>query len=455
MNLIFRNATIVTDGLEMSGDLAVKEGKVAALGDLAAFEAGTEIDATGKTLVPGGVDLGVNLLHGGAYDPDSGAGFALAARDAALGGVTTIVSTIDLSEEQDPVEALKSQADADAAKAFVDFGYHLHLGGWTSGSGMLARRLIGEGVCSFWLSRPSGDHTEMGFRDVFEAMSGLPPEGLLILSPFDPGSAPALEERLLSQSPINATRWAGILPPACERAFVWHVCEYLGLSRLRVLVASLSSEEGVRAAGEARSRTPRLYVSAALPHLVYTATEEAPRVWPPLRDAADQTALYHGIEEGVISAIVSDYKPRTPGEAFGRELGEGDRLPPVGVATLRHTMPLLHSEGAAKFRASFPALVQAMTADAAKLAGVYPAKGSLLPGADADIVVLDPTAERSPILDSSAGTRQMNFVDPMSELSFKGSVAAVYLRGRQIANAAEGLMDRPGGQFLNRRLSLR
>src|SRR5690606_25172016 len=130
MDLIVKNGLIVSDGLEFTADLGIRGGVIKVIGDLSGMDARQVVDCSGRIVLPGAVDLGVNLFDNGAFDPESGAGFALASRQAALGGVTTIITAIETVPAEGGFLTIKAEQDADSGKAHVDLGYHLLVSVW-------------------------------------------------------------------------------------------------------------------------------------------------------------------------------------------------------------------------------------------------------------------------------------------------------------------------------------
>lgn len=448
MDLLFRNATIITDGLEIRADLAVRDGKVRAMGELGGLEASRVVECEGLVLLPGAVDLGLNLLEGGPFDPESGAGIALATRDAAHGGVTTVITSMMLEEDESAAEVIRTQSEADASRCYVDYGYHLLVGNWNEQVARQVREANGAGVCSLWLARTTDSDPLPPMALVYTVLDGAPSDTLVIATPWDPALASLAYNRLQGKN-ITADLWPQLLPDSVAAAFVASVATIARGSRARVLLNGISTAAGVAALARARESGSPVLGGVTLPHLVYTRGEGSPLCWPPLRDRNDQTAVYTGLEEGVLSVITSGHKPRTSGEVAEGE----DGLPVVGFSTLGRLLSALHTEGVAKWRLSLATLSLAACADPAKLAGLYPRKGSLQIGSDADIVVFDPHAEVPARLTDREGTVQ--FLDPLASRPAIGAIRSVWLRGIEIVGDGGGLKAEAMGQYLERAMAVK
>jgi dihydropyrimidinase len=448
MDLLFRNATIITDGLEFRGDLAVRDGRVKAIGDLAGLEARRVVECEGLTLLPGAVDLGLNLLNGGPFDPESGAGIALATRDAARGGVTTVVATLLMEEDENAAEVIRAQGEADASRCYVDYGYHLLVGNWNEAVARQVREAQAAGVCSLWLARTTDADPLPPMALVYTVLEGAPADTLVIATPWDPAVASLAWQRLAGKAP-TAEMWPPLLPDSMAAAFIAWVGAVARQSRSRVLVNGVSTAAGVAALARARESGAPVLGGVTFPHLVYTRGEASPLCWPPLRDRNDQTAVYAALEDGLVSAITSAHKPRTSGEVAEGE----DGLPVVGFSTLGHFIPGLHSEGTAKWRLALTTLSMAACADPAKLAGLYPRKGSLQIGSDADIVVLDTQADRP--ARSAERDDTVEFIDPLGARAMAGAIRSVWLRGMEVVENSGSLKAEAMGQYLDRRLAIK
>ncbi len=450
MDLIFRNGTIASDGLEYTADLAVKDGRVAAIGDLGDGGGAETVDCEGLVLLPGAVDLGLNLLEEGDFDPESSAGFSLSTRDAAQGGVTTVVNTMELEEDEPAGETIRAQAGADGKKAFVDFGYHLLVSDWGDRRRQQALDALASGLASFWVARtdPPSDYPSPAL--LCALLDDLPKDSLILASPYDAAARYYLKKASAGDL-ASAEAWADALPASYGSSSICQAGKLASGRRPRILFRGLDGTDALEAFQMVRERCPNIYGSVALPSLLFPASMESPRTWPPVRGRPDLQALFAGLEDGLVSLVLSGHKPRSEAERLGHSApGE---LPPVGVATLAHFLPLLHSEGVAKWRLSLATLSQCACADPAKLAGLYPRKGSLQIGSDADIVLLDPNGERSAKCAESSSA-ELQFADPLAQYPCRGTIHRVYLRGRPIWNDQEGINESPEGVFLERRLDL-
>ncbi|HNM47031.1 MAG TPA: amidohydrolase family protein [Candidatus Sumerlaeota bacterium] len=442
MDIIFRNATIVTDGLEMTGDLAVRDGVVKAIGDLSSLAAARIIPCDGKILMPGAVDLGLNLADGGVFDPKTTASFAQASRHAALGGVTTIINAVELDDAIAPSAAIKAHVDIDGSRAFVDFGYHVLLSAWTDRHAALSREAVTAGVPSFWLARNGAASPQPAPALLQAAIQNLPDESIVITSPWDAAFCDA-------QARGNGN--GSLFNDQLEAAFVASLEPFADVGSCKILLNGISTPQALEALCHARGVCSRIAATCNLANLVYTEADgdAAPKCWPPVGTKVDQQALFAALEEGIVNAISSGHKPRTAAELA---TAKAQRSPIIGAPSLAHFIPAIHGEGVLKWRLSLATMSYAACSEPAKLAGLYPRKGSLQIGSDADIVLLDPSQICNVV--ESESFAMSSIPNPYAALKLGGRVCDVFVRGRQVVEAGE-LTNNAQGTFQSRRISLR
>lgn len=450
MDLLLSNGTIVTDGLEINADIAIRDGVVAIIGDLSGVSASREIDCSGKVILPGAVDLGLNLLDDGPFDLESGAGFSLATREAALGGVTTLVATMEVDAEDDVAACVQTQSEADSRKAWVDYSYHLLINNWSPNRGKQITQALSAGVSSGWLARTSLESKLPAPMLFLSAIEEIPEDFLLVVSPYLSTLSQFSLNKLMSQSPFPNRQWKEAFPESYEVSAVQTIAHLANAARCRILFNGISTNAALSALQAARENNGQIAGACFIHHLFFTDGDgdTLPRLWPPCRTKQDQHALFNALEDGLLSAVTSGHKPRTQKEATSPVPGPG--LPMVGATSLSHYLPILHGEGVTKWRITPATLSLCACADPAKLAGCYPRKGSIQPGSDADLVILDPQDASSPTPLAGSG----EFADPYQDHGFPGRIEHVFLRGVEITNR-DGLGETPHGRFVERRLALK
>ncbi len=444
MDIIFTGGSIVSDGLEIQADLAIRDGAVAAIGKLDELEAKERIDCTGKLILPGAVDLGLNPLDDGSCDPATKEEFSKTTEKAVEGGVTTIITAVDLPENETAVDGLLRHRAERESGAAVDFGFHLFLKDWSSARARQVKEAASVGCPSIWIGRADTNQSLPSPVLIHAVMRQLSDDTLAITRPYD-----AAFDLYLRKHMTNGTM-DEVMPEWLEKSFFNSLPSIMENCQGRLLVAGISSRAAVEAFMAARDANGRVLAAATLPHLFLDSSSgELPSVWPPIRTRNDQQAIYSAIEEGVITAVVSSHKPRTVNQTFA---GDKQAERNVGMSTLHHFLPLLISEGINKFRLMATTVSLAACADPAKLAGLYPKKGSLQVGSDADIVLVDPVQVKD--AEWEEDTSPMEFFNLFRTESWQGVIEGVWLRGARIATDGK-VTDKGSGHFLERRMALK
>lgn len=455
MDLLIRNGTVVSDGTETRADLAVKDGKVAAIGHLEGIEAAEIVDAEGKILLPGLVESGSSLLAENDYWTASRQAPAQMLRDAAAGGVTTIVFPL----EPDPAKPWSEQVEATrstlSGEAAVDFAFHYFVRALDPARLAHLRAALFAGAASVWVARTPRTDPLPATALLRAVLRELPESATAFCAPADPLFEDVLRQELRAADTDGTT--SALFPDWAEAAFLRLAADFAGTARGRLVVLGVTSARALRELLQLRGEGAPISAAAALPHLVFNTDEgdttrdtttheeddddghDLPLCWPPLRTRHDQKALWNAVESGLVQLITARHHPLDT--AAVAEALRDPTAAPAGTGGIASFLPLLYSEGAAKFRLSLESLSMAACADPAKLLGVYPRKGSLQPGSDADIVLLDPqTPGKVPM-----GTNGL--VNPYTGCDVGCSIESVFLRGTKVD-------DTPRGQWLDRRVSL-
>ncbi|MDK2971420.1 MAG: dihydropyrimidinase [Candidatus Sumerlaeota bacterium] len=453
MDLVIRNASIVTDGLEMNADLGIANGVVTQIGRLEKVPAANVIDAAGKVILPGLVDVGVSLYCENEYTLDSGQSLDALTAEALAGGITTVVLAEPFDEGRILTEELAERRTADAALARTDFGYHYLLRDWSPERERHVRTAASAGIASVWVARCPIEAEHPGTALLHAVAQDLPESTLLLTRPSEACLEYHLRRTLRAKGFVQPAYHSQTFPSWLEESAVHLLGAIARGSRPRLLVLGISSTPALAAIQSLREQGVSILGGATLPHLVRTADmleEDAgtilPLTCPPLRERADQQSLWNALDSGTLSVVSSGHHPVTTDEA---RAGHTDALASAdGAGGIAGLLPLLHAEGIAKWRLSIESLSLCACADPAKLAGLYPRKGSLQIGSDADFVLLNPRAAGT----VDRFTSDSRLADPYSGMECADVVEAVYLRGRCVHGAGADTAVR--GRYLDRRLSL-
>jgi dihydropyrimidinase len=442
-DLVVRGGTIVTAADRYVGDIGVRAGRIAALGD-ALPRGAQEVDARGLQVLPGGIDVHTHLdidLGGmrSADDFDSGTAAA------ACGGVTTIC---DYAWQEKgwslarTIDAWKARA---RDRAHIDYGFHVVMNDVTEATLAEIPAVVAAGYPSIklFMIKEFGPSDEALLRVLRAARDA----GAVVNIHAE--NSEMLD--LAVADMLAAGRWdpryyAESRPALAEAEATRRAIDYAELVDAEIYVVHMSCRDAVEAVRVARRRGLRVWGETRPIYLGLTQERyraggvEAAKVVgaPPLRTADDQTALWDGLRTGDVHAIGSDNCSWTVEQ---KAVGAQDfRKVPYGVPGLETQMRVIYSEGVAKGRISVHTFVAAFATNPARIFGLYPQKGTIAVGSDADLVLFDPA--RTETIDERRLHSRAGY-DPFHGFEIRGVPVLTLARGEIIARDGE-LLSRPG-----------
>ncbi|GHF59792.1 dihydropyrimidinase [Streptomyces thermodiastaticus] len=412
---VIRGGLVITAAEEMYADVLVEDGRIAALAAshtpaAEAFTAERTIDATGKYVIPGGVDghTHMEMPFGGTYASDT---FETGTRAAAWGGTTTIVDFAIQSAGQSLREGLDAWHAKAEGNCAVDYAFHMIVSDVNDETLKEMDLLVEEGVTSFkqFMAYPGVFYSDDG--QILRAMQRAAGNGGLIMMHAENGIAiDVLVEQALARGETDP-RYHGEVRKALLEAEATHRAIrlaqvagaplYIVHVSAREAVAELirARDEGVNVFGE----TCPQYLFLSTDNLAEPDFEGAKYVCStPLRPRDHQAALWRGLRSDDLQVVSTDHCPFC--FAGQKELGRGDFSKiPNGMPGVENRMDLLH-QAVVDGHISRRRWIEIACAAPARMFGLYPKKGTIAPGADADVVIYDPHAEQV----MSAATHHMN-----------------------------------------------
>lgn len=403
-DLVIRGGTVATPGDVAVCDIGVRAGRVAALGS-GLGKGAEEIDAAGLIITPGGVDAHCHLdqpMSDGSVMADD---FESGTVSAAFGGTTTVVPFACQMKGQSLRAAVEEYHQRANGRAVIDYAFHLILSDVTGTVlGQELPALIGDGYTSFKVYM-TYDDMKLNDREILDVLSVAKAEGAMAMIHAENTDCIAwLTDRLEAAGHTAPKYHALSRPPAVEREATHRAATFAELVDVPVLIVHVSSSEAIDQIRAAQARGVRLYAETCPQYLFLTAAdldlegfEGAKCICsPPPRDAASQTAVWTGIKTGILSVFSSDHAPFRFDGATGKKrhgVHASFRSVPNGIPGIETRLPLLFSEGVGKRRIDLRQFVQLTATNPAWMYGLYPRKGTLAVGADADIVIWDPLRE--------------------------------------------------------------
>ncbi|RBP08692.1 dihydropyrimidinase [Roseiarcus fermentans] len=464
--VLIRGGEVTTAVDRWRGDILIEDGRIAALG--AALSADAEIhEAAGLLVLPGGVDVHTHIDYdtGSARTADT---FETATRAAAFGGTTTIVDYAFQPRDVPSVAAAFDDWLGRAATACVDVGAHMILTAVTPATLAETRRLVRHGgVTSVKLFMAYPDTLMVDDGALWRVMRQVGDDGGLVCLHAENGPLiQALVEEALAAG-HTAPRWHAATRPSCaEGEAVDRAVAVSELAGAPVYLVHLSTREGVEAVARARDRNLPVWAETC-PHYLFLDesaydtddVEAAAKVvfTPPLRGLEHQRALWRGLATGDLQVISTDHCPfcisettLTPYHAKrAAEACDFTRIP-NGAPGIETRMPLLFDAAVAGRRMDLHRFVALTATNPAKLFGLFPRKGAIAVGSDADLVLFDPDATTT--VRASEHHSRVDY-SLFEGWSLRGAIRKVFSRGELIVDGAIWRGRAGAGRFLRREAS--
>jgi dihydropyrimidinase len=419
-------------------------------------QADTAIDATGKYVLPGGIDVHTHmeLPFGGTFSSDT---FETGTRAAAWGGTTSIVDFAVQSKGSSLLEGIEAWHAKAEGNCAVDYGFHAIVSDVNDKTLSEMDAAVEIGVTSFkmFMAYPGVFYSTDG--DIFLAMQRARENGAVIMMHAENGIAiDRLVAQALAEGHGDPVYHGLTRPPELEGEATSRAIQLAKVSGAPLYIVHLTASQALDAVTEARDTGQNVFAETC-PQYLYLALEDLARpdfegakyvASPPLRPREHGDSLWRGLRTNDLAVVSTDHCPFCFKDQ--KELGRGDfsRIP-NGIPGVEHRMDLVY-QGVAAGRISLERWVEITSTSPARMFGLYGRKGVIAPGADADIVVYDPLAEQT----ISALTHHMNVDYSAYEgMQLTGKVDTVLSRGAVVIRGGEFHGRAGHGRFLSRGLS--
>jgi len=426
-DLVIRNGTIVSADAMAVGSIAIKDGCILCVGADAAMPPAREtLDATGLHVLPGAIDVHVHFRDPGYFDKED---FFSGTAAAACGGVTTIFDMPNTIPPTGTAEVLAAKHEMAASKACVDYGLYGLLGEDTIEH---VPALVEGGVIGFklYMGNTFGKIPSPSTGAMLEAFEVVAPTGKRISLHAETNSIMERRQERLTlagrRDPLAhiASRPAVVAVEAVSRAAI--LAEWTGA---RIHILHISSAEELRPLREAKARGVDI-TGETCPHYLLLSTDDYHRfggiirVNPPVREPRNREPLWAALADGTIDIIATDHAPHTPEEKTRNDIWAVD----CGFPGVETQMPLMLTE-VNHGRMSICDYVRKSSFNPAKIFGLYPRKGAIALGADADLAIVD--LSRAQTLDDSA-LHSRSKISPFNGRRVQGLPLHTLVRGRFI-----------------------
>jgi dihydropyrimidinase len=454
MRILIKNGTVVTASDQYRGDVLIEDEKVALIGTAIDVQADKVIDASGKYVLPGGIDVHTHLdmPFGGTRSADD---FESGTMAAAFGGTTSIVDFAIQYRGQTLHDAWETWMKKAEGKAVVDYGFHMIITDLSDQVEGEMDALVGQGVTSFKLFMAYPGVFMLDDGSIFRALLRTGKNGGTICMHAENGGViDVLVQRALAEGK-TAPRYHALTRPARAEAEATHRAIALAeIADVPIYIVHLSAAEALEMVTEARDRGLSAYAETCPQYLFlsYDNYEEpgfagAKYVMsPPLREKAAQDQLWRGLAFNDLQAVSTDHCPFCMKEQ--KELGVGDFSKiPNGAPGIETRMSLVYDGGVRTGRISLNRFVELTSTSPAKIFGLFPRKGTIAPGSDADVVVFDPNRT----ITLAARTLHMKVdYNPYEGRQVTGATDTVLSRGRTVIENGKFVGRAGAGSFIKR-----
>ncbi|MEK3905677.1 dihydropyrimidinase [Oceanobacillus sp. FSL W7-1309] len=454
MKKIIKNGTIVTATDTYQADVLIEDEKVKAIGQDLSDVYAEVIDATGLYVFPGGIDphTHMEMPFGGTVTKDD---FESGTIAAAYGGTTTVIDFC-LTEKGKPLKsALEKWHAKSEGRAVIDYGFHLQIVEANENVLQEIPSIIEEGVTSFKVFMAYKNVLQADDETLFQTLITAKDHGGLVMVHAENGDViEHLTQEALKAGKTDPIYHALTRPPELEGEATGRAAKLTALANSQLYVVHVTCKEAVEQIAEARSKGFSVYGETCPQYLVLDQTylekanfEGAKYVWsPPLRDKSNQEVLWNALKSGELQTIGSDHCSFDfDGQ---KDLGKGDFTKiPNGGPFVEDRFSVLFSEGVKKGRISINQFVDMVSTQAAKLFGLFPQKGTIAPGTDADIVLFDPNVERTISVDTHHSAVDYSALEGMRVI---GQPVTVLSRGEYVIKDKELIAKLGTGKFLKR-----
>ena len=455
MSLFIKNGLVTTATDQYAADILCEGETIAAIGrNLPAPRDAEVVDATGKLVFPGFIDPHVHIYlpFMGTYSKDD---YDSGSRAALVGGTTTLIEMCCPSRQDEPLQALELWRSKAEGISACDFSFHMAVSRFDPSAEQQLREIVQRGIASFKIFLAYKGAFGIDDTELYNTLRLAKELGVIVTAHCENETLVSeLQKRLIADGKTGPEWHEPSRPVRVEAEGVQHLMTFAELTGAHVYVVHTSNEDAVQAAVAARRRGVRVWIETVAPYLVLDETyaqkpdfEGAKYVMsPPLRAKQHQDALWNALASRTVSTIATDHAPFDfRGQ---KEMGRDDFTKiPNGIPSVEDRVNLVYTYGVKRGRIDVHTFVDACTTQAAKIFGLFPRKGTIAIGSDADLVVYDPEYRGS----ISQKTQQMNVdYSAFEGWPIEGRPSVVTVRGQVQVRDGKFIGQLGSGKFLHR-----
>ena len=452
--LLIKNGTVITATDKYQADILIEEEKIKTIGKSLDYPADRIIDAKGKYVFPGGIDphTHMELPFMGTFSSDTFESGTLA---GLYGGTTTIIDFAIQSQGESLRKALDLWHKKADGNAVCDYAFHMGVTDFNKNTKAEIKNIcLQDGITSFKVFMAYKGALMVDDRQIIGLMKESRKYGALVISHCENGD---MVDELVSEAKSNGNlspRYHYLTrPEIAETEATGRIIDMAYGGNHPLYIVHLTCEGALNRVREATKRNQKVNIETCIQYLLLDESlYESPGFegskWimsPPLRKEKDRIALWEGINQGLVHTVATDHCPFCMNQ---KEMGKNDFSKiPNGIPGIENRMELLFSEGVLKGKISLNKFVELTSTAAAKIFGIFPKKGTIAPGSDADIVIFDPTAKHT----ISSKTHHQNCDYSAYEgWSVTGKTNTVILRGNIVIENGKASVKKGYGRYIAR-----
>ena len=456
MPLLIKNGEIVTASERYTADIFCENETITRIDKNISAPAGTEIiDATGKYVFPGFIDPHVHIYlpFMGTFAKDT---HETASRAALVGGTTTFIEMICPGRDEKPLEAFELWLGKAQGNSACDFTFHMGVTRFDADAEKDFREIVKRGVSSFKIFLAYKGALGVTDEELYKTLSLAKQLGVIVTAHCENADLILeLQKKLLAEGKTVPEWHYESRPPVVEAEGVHHLMTFAGMTGAHVYIVHLSCVEALEEAMRGSVRGVNVWVETLIQYLLLDKTDaEKPNfegakcvMSPPLRDKRNQDVLWNALRKGFASTLATDHAPFD--FATQKQMGKDDFTKiPNGIPSLEDRVNLYFTHGVKRGRIDLHQFVNTASTQTAKIFGLFPRKGTIQPGSDADLVVYDPNYKGQ----ISAKTHQMNLdYNSFEGMEIEGRPHVVTVRGKIAARDGKFVGEKARGKFLQRK----
>ena len=451
--MLIKNGLVATPEGSIYADVRTEGEVILCVGKDLIPEKGEEvIDASGRWVLPGGIDAHTHFDMPFGEGETTADDFTAGTRAAVAGGTTTVLDFPEASFGETMADSLALWHQKADGRSYCDYSFHVTVSSWNADCRGDYAQMVREGITSF--KTYTCYHDSIGVDDgtLYRILRNIKEVGGLLLVHCENGDLMnTIAAGLAEKEPAKVKNHALSRPNLVEAEAVSRVIDIAALAGAPVYIVHVSTKEALDRIAAARARGQEVYAETCPHYLLFDdskydsndLTAAGYVMSPPLRSPADCARLWNGLKTGEVDAVSTDHctftsEQKAPGLKDFRQL-------PGGVPGVETRLELIYHAGIA--RGLTIGSIAKMTAEQpAKIFGLYPKKGVIAPGSDADIVIMNPFKEHTYTAADQVTATDYSIYEGMT---VRKKVEAVILRGRLIYRDGEFTDEKPGGQFLS------